>query len=161
MYPTISPQCLALRTSDSSQGCPTQPGPSGGPQVGKDRDPTLRPSPAFPYSHSQSSAPPAHNSHAADGPLGNRQSSGSYGSLKPPFLPNNPSSGAVLIPSRWQPLGMLRPSLGQINRCAVIFMQQLPALIPLLQGPCASYPATYLLTTHSRPGWPGREPADL
>lgn len=34
--------------------------------------PALPPSPAFPHAGSQNSVPPAHNSHAADGPLGNR-----------------------------------------------------------------------------------------
>ena len=109
----------------------------------------------------QSSAPSAHNSHAADGPLGNRQSSGSYGSFKPPFLPNNPSSGAVLIPSCRQRLGMPRPSLGCIDRCAVIFTQQLPALIPRLPDLRPATGATCLLTTYRRPDQPVRESVDL
>lgn len=109
----------------------------------------------------QSSAPSAHNSHAADGPLGNRQSSGSYGSFKPPFLPNNPSSGAVLIPSCRQLLGMPRPSLGWIYRCAVIFTQQLPALIPRLPDLRPATGATCLLTTYRRPDQPVRESVDL
>lgn len=34
--------------------------------------PALPANPAFPHAGSQNSAPPAHNSHAVDGPLGNR-----------------------------------------------------------------------------------------
>lgn len=138
MYPTISTLGLALGASGSSKGDPTQPPPSGGQEEEEDQL-ALPPSPALPGVGSQSSAPLAHNSHAAGGPRGNRQSSDPYGSFKPPFLPNNPPSGAVLIPSRRQPLGMPGPSLGWINCCAVIFTQQLPALIPLLPAPA---PAT-------------------
>lgn len=158
MYPTVSTPGLALGASGSSKGDPTQPPPSGGQEEEEDQ-PALPPSPALPGVGSQSSAPLAHNSHAADGPLGNRQSSDPYGSSKPPFLPNNPSSGAVLIPRRRQPLGMPGPRLGWMNCCAVIFTQQLPALIPLSR-PRTSHRATRLLTTHSRPGQLGREPED-
>lgn len=72
-------------------------------------------------------------SHAAHSLFRNRQSSGSYGSFQPPSVPNNPSSGVVSILSCRLPLGMREPGLGWINRCAVIFTRQLPALIPLLQ----------------------------
>ena len=140
MYPTVSTPSL---TSGSSKGDP--PNPISLVLSRRIRvSPALPPSPAFACGDSQCSAPPAHDSHAADGPLGNGQSSDSYGSFKPPFFPNNPSSGAVLIPSHRQPLGMPGPSLGRINRCAVIFTQQLPARIPLPQP--AHQPQGRLLT---------------
>lgn len=128
MYPAVSTSTPGAWGLRFLPGLPS-PTPSPWWSAGGERQ-----GPSFAKS-SQSSVAPAHNSHAADGPLGNRQSSGSHGSFKPPFLPNKPFSGAVLIASCWQPLGMPRPGLGRINRCAVIFTQQLPALIPLLPDP--------------------------
>ena len=140
---------LALGASISSQGCSAQRGPPDGEQENKVRAPLL--SQVQPELWSS-----AHNSHAADGPLGNRQSSGSYGSFKPPFLPNNPSSGAVLIPSCRQLLGMPRPILGWIYRCAAIFTQ-LPALIPRLPDPLTSHRGRLLIdnTLKARPAHQG------
>lgn len=157
--PTVSTPGLALGASGSSKGDPTRPPSSDGQEEEEEDQQALPPSHALPGAGGRSSAPLAHNSHAADGPCGNRQSSDPYGSFKPPSLPNNPSSGAVLIPSRRQPLGMPGPRLGWINCCAVIFTQQLPALIPLSR-PRTSRRATLLLTTHSRPGQLGRKPED-
>lgn len=99
-------------------------------EVGSERAPQLPP--AW-LSLAQSKHSRAHASHAACSLFQNRQPSGSYGSFQPPSVPNNPSSGAVSILSCRLPLGMREPSLGWINRCAVIFTRQLPALIPLLQ----------------------------
>lgn len=94
------PKAWLLGTSGSSKGEPTQPRASSGQE---DRDqPSLS-------AWAARALLLGHNSHAADGPLGSRQSSDSYGSFKPPFLPNNPSSGAVLIPSCLKPLGMRGP----------------------------------------------------
>lgn len=60
--------------------------------------------------------------------FGNSQSSGSYGSFKPLSLPNNPTSWEVLILRCWLPLGIPRSIFVCVNRCAVIFTQQLPTL---------------------------------
>lgn len=95
--------------------------------------PTASSSRAFPGPEQTLLSEGAHASHAACSLFRNRQSSGSYGSFQPPSVPNNPSSGVVSILSCRLPLGMREPGLGWINRCAVIFTRQLPALIPLLQ----------------------------
>lgn len=70
---------LALGASISFQGCSAQPGPLGGEQENKGRAPP-QPRPA------RALLAQTYNSHATDGPLGNRQSSGSYGSFQTPFL---------------------------------------------------------------------------
>lgn len=157
LFPTRRPGSWDLRFFSRSSHPTLSPTPSLWWSEGGKGRPSSATKPSVPHAGSQSSAPSVHNSHAAGGPLGNRQSSGSYGSFKSPFLPNNPSSGVVLIPCHWQPLGMPRPSLGWINRCAVIFTQQLPALIPLLPAP-----ATGPLLTDNTPkaGPAGTEPGE-
>lgn len=60
--------------------------------------------------------------------FGNSQSSGTYGSFKTLSLPNNPTSWEVLIRRCWLPLGIPQSIFVCVNRCAVIFTQQLPTL---------------------------------